>query len=71
MVIKHSTEKYQNVTGASKRLTVHPETIKRLCRNGELPAAKFGNAWLILCEDLDEFARTYVPRRGARSKINS
>ncbi|MCL2474989.1 MAG: helix-turn-helix domain-containing protein [Chloroflexi bacterium] len=49
---------------------MHPETIKRLCRNGELPAAKFGNAWLILRKDLDEFARTYVPRRGARSKIN-
>ena len=71
MVIKLLTEKYQNVTEASKRLTVHPETIKRLCRNGELPAAKFGNAWLILRKDLDEFARTYVPRRGARSKINS
>jgi hypothetical protein len=31
---------YFNVIEASRRLKVHPETVKRLCRQGDLPAVK-------------------------------
>ena len=31
-------ESYVNVIEAGHRLKVHPETVKRLCRQGDLPA---------------------------------
>lgn len=60
---------YYNVIEASRRLKVHPETAKRLCRQGDLPAVKFHNTWLITKDTLDSFAATYNPKRGARKKL--
>jgi len=60
---------YFNVIEASRRLRVHPETVKRLCRQGDLPAIKIHNTWLISSDILDNFAGTYDPRRGARRKL--
>jgi len=60
---------YFNVIEASRRLRVHPETVKRLCRQGDLPATKIHNTWLISGDILDNFAGTYDPRRGARRKL--
>ena len=62
-------ENYYNVNEASRCLRVHPETVKRLCRQGDVPAIKFHNTWLISQEDLDSFAGTYVPTRGARRRL--
>ncbi len=60
---------YMNVIEAGRRLKVHPETVKRLCRQGDLPAIKIHNTWLIKKEALDNFAGTYIPQRGARRKL--
>jgi len=62
-------DNYFNVIEASHRLKVHPETVKRLCRQGDLPAVKIHNTWLIDRDTLDNFAGTYVPSRGARRKL--
>jgi len=62
-------EDYYNVIEASRRLKIHPETVKRLCRQGDLPAAKLHNTWLIKRDILDNFAATYSPRRGARRRL--
>jgi len=62
-------DNYFNVIEASRRLRVHPETVKRLCRQGDLPAVKIHNTWLIAKDTLDNFAGTYVPRRGARKRL--
>lgn len=62
-------EDYYNVIEASRRLKVHPETVKRLCRQGDLPAIKLHNTWLINRDILDNFAATYSPRRGARRRL--
>ena len=62
-------DSYYNVIEASRRLKVHPETVKRLCRQGDLPAIKIHNTWLIDRDILDNFAGTYNPRRGARKKL--
>jgi len=62
-------DNYFNVIEASRRLRIHPETVKRLCRQGDLPAIKIHNTWLIAKDTLDNFAGTYVPRRGARKKL--
>ena len=39
-------ESYIDVIEASKILDVHPETVKRLIREGKLTATKFGNKWI-------------------------
>jgi len=51
-------DNYLNVIEASRRLKVHPETVKRLCRQGDLPAHKIHNTWLIDKDILDNFAGT-------------
>lgn len=60
---------YLNVLEAGRRLKVHPETVKRLCRQGDIPASKIHNTWLINRDVLDNFAGTYNPRQGARRKL--
>ncbi len=60
---------YFNAIEASRRLGIHPETVKRLCRQGDLPAMKIHNTWLIKRDILDNFAATYLPRRGARRRL--
>ena len=40
-------EDYLTANEAAQRLRVHPETVKRLCRQGDLPAEKIRNTWLI------------------------
>ena len=62
-------DNYSNVIEVGHRLKVHPETVKRLCRQGDLPAIKIHNTWLISKEILDSFAETYIPMRGARKKL--
>jgi len=62
-------DNYFNVIEASHRLKVHPETVKRLCRQGDLPAIKIHNTWLITKDTLDSFAGTYIPQRGAKKKF--
>ena len=62
-------DNYFNVIEAGHRLKVHPETVKRLCRQGDLPGIKIHNTWLITKDALDSFAGTYIPQRGARKKL--
>lgn len=60
---------YLNAIEAGRRLRVHPETVKRLCRQGDLPATKLHNTWLINKDTLDNFAGTYNAKRGARKRL--
>ena len=53
------------VIEAGRRLSVHPETVKRLCRQGDIPASKLRNTWLIKEQDLEAFAGTYDPGAAA------
>ena len=62
-------DNYFNVIQASRRLKIHPETVKRLCRQGDLPAVKIHNTWLIDKDILDNFAGSYIPKCGARKRL--
>ena len=57
-------ENYVDVIEASRILDVHPETVKRLIREGKLPATKFGNKWIVERDRLQAFANTYDGSRG-------
>jgi excisionase family DNA binding protein len=62
-------ENYIDVIEASKILDVHPETVKRLIREGKLTAIKFGNKWIIERDRLRVFANTYDGRRGRIKRL--
>ena len=58
---------YLSVVEAAAVLDVHWETVKRLCREGRIPAEKVHNKWLIHKDNLREFATNYnEPHRGKR-----
>jgi len=62
-------DSYVNALEAARHLKVHPETVKRLCRQGDLPATKIHNTWLINRDILNNFAGTYNPARGAPKRL--
>ena len=62
-------ENYIDVIEASKILNVHPETVKRLIREGKLTATKFGNKWIMELDRLQAFANTYDGRRGKSRRL--
>jgi len=59
---------YLTIIQAAEVLKLHPETVKRLCRQGDIPATKIRNTWLIHKEVLANFASTYNPGRGPGSR---
>ena len=49
---------------AAEMLGIHHMAIQRLLRDGKLPAEKIANRWLLRRADVEEFAKTYVPKIG-------
>ncbi len=49
---------------AAEMLGIHHMAIQRLLRDGKLPAEKIANRWLLRRTDVEEFAKTYVPKIG-------
>jgi len=62
-------EQYAGVDDVSKRLRIHPESARRLIRQGKLPAIKFGNKWLVERAILEQFAGHYDPRPGNKATL--
>ena len=62
-------ENYVDVIEASKILDVHPETVKRLIREGKLSATKFGNKWIMERDRFQVFANTYHGSRGRARRL--
>ena len=62
---------YYGADEASHILGVHPETVKRLCRSGEISASKFHNNWLIHSDELGSFKENYNPNPGRRPSDDS
>ena len=67
--MSESFEDYVTVAEAAKRLNIHPESVRRLIRNGKLPARKFANTWLIERTTLEQFASHYDPRPGKKATL--
>ena len=49
-----------NLEEAARFLKVHTETVSQLAKNGQLPGAKIGRAWVFLEEDLIEYLREQI-----------
>jgi excisionase family DNA binding protein len=59
---------YVSVPQAARELAVHPETVRRLLRQGLLPGSKAGTLWFIAKKDLRCFKATYDPRTGPKKR---
>jgi excisionase family DNA binding protein len=64
------------VDEVARYLRVHPMTVQRWCRTGDLPAAKIGRAYRIKKGDLDEWwakhtARGEQPASGSSSPVGA
>ncbi len=62
-------EQYADVLEASQRLNIHPESVRRLIRQGKLPGIRFSNKWLIKRDELEQFASHYDPRPGQKATL--
>ena len=62
-------ENYAGVDEVADRLNIHPESVRRLIRQGKLPAIKFGNKWLVEKSLLEQFASHYDPRPGNKATL--
>ena len=62
-------DKFVDVLEAGQRLNIHPESVRRLIRNGKLPAQKYANKWLIRRDVLEQFAHRYDGRPGVRPTL--
>ncbi|MDD5094098.1 MAG: helix-turn-helix domain-containing protein [Dehalococcoidia bacterium] len=60
---------YLSSLDAAKILNISSSSIRPLLRTGRIPARKIANRWLIPKDNLDNFAKTYVPARGRPRKI--
>lgn len=60
---------FATVKEAAERLRIHPESVRRLIRQGKLPAKKFANTWLIEWAVLEQFASHYDPRPGNKATL--
>ena len=67
--MSESFDDYVTVAEAARRLNIHPESVRRLIRKGELPARKFANTWLIEKTTLEQFASNYDPRPGRKATL--
>ncbi len=62
-------EQYVGADEVGRRLKIHPESVRRLIRQGKLPAIKFGNKWLVARDVLEQFGSHYDPRPGNKATL--
>jgi len=63
-------EKYADILEISVRLDIHPESARRLVRQGRIPGAfKFANKWLVERDRLEQFALAYDGRPGCKATL--
>lgn len=60
-------EDYLDIIEASRVLSVHPNTVRRLIQQGQLPATRFAGKYLIERAKLEIFRTTYDSRPGSKA----
>ena len=50
-------EQYLTPEEVAEKLRLHPETVKRLLRQGKLPGYKIEGSWRVNAEDLQEWMK--------------
>lgn len=55
-----------NTTAAAALLCVHPKTVEDLIKNGSIPAAKVGRAWVMMTKDVLAYAERAITEQTAK-----
>ena len=56
------------INEASKLLRLHPVTLSRRAKSGEIPAAKLGKEWVFILDDLLEYIRVKYKTRALQGE---
>ncbi len=64
-------EEVLTVDEVARYLRVHPMTVQRWCRSGDLPAAKIGRAYRIKRTDLDRWWAEHSTREQSSQEIRT
>jgi excisionase family DNA binding protein len=67
--VREVLDNYADVLEAGERLSIHPDSVRRLIRQGKIPAFKFSNKWLIRKDELEQFALAYDSRPGRKATL--
>jgi excisionase family DNA binding protein len=67
--MREALDNYADLLEAGSRLSIHPDSVRRLIRQGKIPAFKFANKWLIRRDELEQFALTYDSRPGRKATL--
>lgn len=57
---------YLNLNQAATRLAIHPTSLRRLIKQGVVPAQVIHGSWLIRRDALEMFAANYDPKPGRK-----
>ena len=63
VVGENGFEPFISLREAAELLQMHPDTIKKKTRNGEIPGRKLGRRWKYRVSELDAYAKSAVISR--------
>jgi excisionase family DNA binding protein len=59
-------DEYLDLVEAARELGIHPQSLRRLIKQGRVPATLFAGKYLIERDKLDIFKSSYDPRPGRK-----
>src|SRR5579883_2366387 len=59
-------ENYLDLVEAARMLQIHPQSLRRLIKQGKMPATLFAGKYLIERDKLEMFKANYDPRPGRK-----
>ena len=59
-------EGYLDIVEAARELSIHPQSMRRLIKQGRIPARQYGGKYLIERDQLQMFKSNYDPRPGRK-----
>ena len=68
---KQSVEAIWNTTEAAEYLRIHPRTLTRLAKRGEVPSIHIGRLWRFRRSDLDDWLTSKVNSVSYPCRLNS
>ena len=65
-VVDSPFDEYFDLVEAARELGIHPQSLRRLIKQGKVPATLFAGKYLIERDKLDMFKSSYDPRPGRK-----
>lgn len=69
MNLANTIEPVWNCTEAARFLRLHPKTVKRMARLGQIPGCQLGRRWFFRPSDLDALLRSSVSSLAKANRV--